>query len=802
MSPGKSLRETHQQQKRASLPSGHEFLQALGSLGLGVAILDREFRVTHSNTQAANFLATPQENLAGAFIRDVAPKKVLKKIMKGADRAFRGEADPRIEEFFPHPVGLWLRCFFRPCGEGLMVVMEDVTETRETASLYRMLSDRFDLMQQASLAGVWDWEIPTGKLEWTPGMFSLFGLDPQKDAASFETWKRILHPQDRESALLNIDQALKDHAVLFNVYRIMLPDGKIRWINAVGRGIYDKTGSPVRMIGICLDHTEHKKREETLKRQAALIDLTPNAIMTLLADGTITFWSRGAESLYGWTKEEALGRKACGLVSSRLPSDLELIMQETARQGNWSGEFHDQAKDGREILVSSTWLAQYDDEGSMCEVFVSNIDITGRRAMEGELREHLERLVVERTAELKEKNRALHEEMAEKMRAQEEKQRVEAQLLQMQKIEALGSFAGGIAHDLNNVLHPIIMNTEMLLDKERPGSEDYEMLKQVLESAYRQKDLVKQILSFSREDRQKMRPVRVVPLVEKCLGFIRSTLSSTIEIEFTGNALDDRIMGDFLQIEQVVMNLCRNAADAIEPHTGKIRVSVSDVRLEADAFHSGVPQGGYLAVSVQDTGCGIPATDLNRIFDPFFTTKPTGRGSGLGLSVVHGIVKKHKGAMAVKSEEGKGSRFTVYLPLSGQNMDARASDRSAPSSSRKKVLLIDDEHVIVSTLKRVLKRLGYAVMGMTDPMEALELFFRNPETFDLVITDMTMPKITGRELGKRILEIRPDIPVIMCTGFSDIISSTELKDLGFSGLLMKPAGIDELRTVVKEAFGE
>jgi len=462
------------------------------------------------------------------------------------------------------------------------------------------------------------------------------------------------------------------------------------------------------------------------------------------------------------------------------------------------------------IIVGDTvkWVREqaeleFDRDGKLLGGFGTVQDITSRKRVENELmryREQLEGLVRERTSELEEKNRKLGEEIAERKKAEEEKERVEAQLLQSQKIEALGNFAGGIAHDLNNILYPIVINTEALLDVAAPGTQDHEMLSQTLEAAYRQRDLVKQILSFSRESIQKLSPVEVTPILESTLRFVRSTLPSTIEIRHRIDVSHDTIMGDPTQVQQVIMNLCKNAADAMDAQKGAIEVRLSDACLEGDHALPDLSPGEYLELSVQDNGHGIPPELIDRVFDPFFTTKSVGKGSGMGLSVVHGIVKRLGGTITVTSRVGKGSRFVVYLPLCDHGSGTHETDRDDQDASRKNILLIDDEEAVVATLERALKRMGYDVRAFMSPREALDLFCENPEAFDLVISDMTMPRMTGVELGKRIMETRPGIPVILCTGFSDLIDEQGAKDMGFSGLLAKPSGTCELRAAVQQAL--
>ncbi len=434
------------------------------------------------------------------------------------------------------------------------------------------------------------------------------------------------------------------------------------------------------------------------------------------------------------------------------------------------------------------------------------MDITARKQAQDELlrhRERLEELVRERTAELEERNRKLAEEIAERKKAEEEKKTIEAQLIQTQKAEALGRFAGGIAHDLNNVLYPVIIYTEMLLEDTEPDTSRYELLTQTLAATHRQRDLIKKILSFSRQGEENFVPVRVSPLLEETVGFLRSSIPSTIEILLHSDARSDTILGDPVQIQQVIMNLCRNAADAMESQRGVIELKLSNVYLEPVHSQGQLPAGNHLRLTVSDNGTGMTREVIDRIFDPFFTTKGTGKGSGMGLSIVQGILKNHKGAITVKSEPGKGSAFTIDLPLYAgdrRKQDfrtgrARAGDRHREDRG-KRVLLVDDEVLILSGLQRVLGRFGYRVDTAVDGRKALETFSESPGSFDLVITDQTMPGITGIELSRKIREVRPDIPVILCTGLDDTVDEQSMRSAGIRELLVKPTDMGELKSTV------
>jgi PAS domain S-box-containing protein len=394
------------------------------------------------------------------------------------------------------------------------------------------------------------------------------------------------------------------------------------------------------------------------------------------------------------------------------------------------------------------------------------------------------------------------QDITERKLAEEEKRRLEMQLVLLQKMEALGRFAGGIAHDLNNILYPIIINTEVLLEETASDTSLYQTLRQTLNAAYRQRDLIKQILSFSRNSEQQLNPIKMAPLIKETLSFLRSSLPSTIEIQHTIDAPSDMILGDPTQIQQVIMNLCRNAVDAMESRTGAINVILTNTYLEPVPAHPEIKGGEFVQLTVKDKGCGIAPAVLDRIFEPFFTTKEAGKGSGMGLAVVHGILKNHHGAIMVESEAGKGSSFTVYLPLCDAKFRTPSpyAAMTSPMKGKGRILLVDDEEMVLTSLRNALQRSGYDVIALNNSMEALELFRRNPQEFDIVVTDLTMPQITGIELAKRFIALRPDIPIVLCTGFNDVLDELEAKAIGVRELLLKPAGTSELSSVIRRAL--
>jgi len=372
---------------------------------------------------------------------------------------------------------------------------------------------------------------------------------------------------------------------------------------------------------------------------------------------------------------------------------------------------------------------------------------------------------------------------------------LETQLQQAQKMEAIGTLAGGIAHDFNNILSSVLGYTELALEDTEKGTRLRENLQSVLSAGERASDLVEQILTFSRQGGETFSPIQVKSITKEALKLLGATLPSTVEIHQDIQS-DSLVLGDPTQIHQVLLNLCVNADHAMREKGGILEVALEDVELDSrfTAQHPELKPGPHLRLRVKDTGRGIPPHLLDRIFDPFFTTKDKGEGTGLGLSVVHGIVKAHGGAITVQSELGKSTLFNIFLPVIEKPLKKETPVEKASPTGTEKILVIDDEIPLVLLGKQMLESLGYDVTTRTSSIEALELFKARPDRFDLVITDMTMPNLTGSELALKIAEIRPDIPVILCTGFSHKITEEKAGEMGIKAFLLKP--------ILKKAMAE
>ena len=384
-----------------------------------------------------------------------------------------------------------------------------------------------------------------------------------------------------------------------------------------------------------------------------------------------------------------------------------------------------------------------------------------------------------------------------------EQKRLELQLHQAQKMEAIGALAGGIAHDFNNILAAIIGYIELATFSE--GSQGcVNELKEALKASSRAKDLVRQILAFSRQTDEERMPVRVGLVVKEAVKFLRATIPTTIEIKIRNDEKSGAVLANSVELHQIVMNLCTNAVHAMGEKEGILEIDVQNTaidRTQKDDF-IGLDPGPYTRVSISDTGVGMTPEVLKRIFDPYFTTKEKGVGTGLGLAVVHGIVKKYGGAIEVDGRPGKGSTFHIYLPRVDQPDAYPVEPAEIPMGGSERILFVDDEKMLADIGQKVLERLGYDVASRTSPIEALELFKAKPDHFDLVITDQTMPGMTGDALAKALMRIRPDLPVIICTGYSQSMDQTRAADKGIKAFVMKPILINDIADAIRKALSK
>jgi len=385
-----------------------------------------------------------------------------------------------------------------------------------------------------------------------------------------------------------------------------------------------------------------------------------------------------------------------------------------------------------------------------------------------------------------------------------DRKRLESQLQQSQKMEAIGTLAGGIAHDFNNILAVILGNAELAADDIPPGNPAGKSLKAIHQASIRAKDMVRQLLAFSRKSDEETRLLNMTPIVKESMKMLRSAVPTSVEFKqhISGDVCN--ILGDAAQINQIMMNLVTNASHAMSQEGGLLEVTLEKIMLQEEktCFDWVLTPGPYVRLKVRDTGEGIEPEIMARIFEPYFTTKEVGKGTGMGLSVIHGIMKRHNGGIRVESELGEGTVFEIYFPALEKTIEEEKEPDEEIEGGSERILFVDDEESMVNLNQQRLERLGYNVIPKTDPLEALEFFRTNPDQIDLIISDMTMPHMTGDKLAQEIRNIRSDMPIIICTGYSERMSENIAQEIGIRKYIEKPIEMANLARSVREVLDE
>jgi PAS domain S-box-containing protein len=524
--------------------------------------------------------------------------------------------------------------------------------------------------------------------------------------------------------------------------------------------IRDSSGRIIGASKIARDITERKRAEEELREQASLLDVAPVLVRDL--ENRIVLWTRGAQKIYGFTKEQALGKVSDELLHTEFPAPHAEIQKTLETQGIWEGELSHRRQDGERVVVASHWVLHRDSHGIPVRVLEVNADITALK-------------------------------------------RAETLQLRSQKLEALGTLAGGIAHDFNNILAAINGSATLAGSQFPPSHPAQTCFVEIEKAGQRAADLVRRILSFSRPQDQNMDVQSLEPIVEEVLRLVRATLPAMVEIRSSSVANLPLVRVDSTQMHQVILNLATNAAHAIGNKVGLIEVKLDAPVVGDDEIqlYSPIPSGPYVRLTLTDNGCGMDAATIERIFDPFFTTKPAGKGTGLGLSVVHGIIAAHHGILKIYSQPEKGTSFQIYFPAVQETaVPVRQTERVAPVGHGEQILLVDDEGVLVFVGTMTLEQKGYRVVGVSSGEAALREFQQCPLAFDAVISDLSMPFMSGLQLAAELRELSRDIPIILTSGYFDPDDQITAQKLGVRATLAKPVNPKELLAVLGEILHE
>ncbi len=598
----------------------------------------------------------------------------------------------------------------------------------------------------------------------SPSIKDVLGVE---DPLDFKSWFERIHPADRERVEKGNRLSRLERIPFNEEVRIYNP-AKESWrhIHAISKPVFDDNGTLGHFNGLLVDVTDQKKAEialrESEERYRGAFEQAGVGIR-ISQNGVLVYVNPKFVKMYGYDEPEEILGKPVELLA--VPEEREKVLKRQSER--LAGK---DVRSHYELTAMKKNGERFD-----VEVWLTLIKYNEKPAILA--------FVLDIGAEKK----------------------LKQQLFRAQKMEAIGALAGGIAHDFNNILAAIMGYTELAGLYVPKNSAMRRNLEQVMKASQRAKDLIGHILAFSRQVEKERRPVHVGPIVKETTNLLKATLPATIEIRHDIDCDLDPVFGDPSQIHQVLLNLCTNAAHAMRGKSGILSVSMKSVKINGSPENKALnlDAGKYLKLSVSDTGSGIPKEIVDRVFEPYFTTKGKGEGTGLGLSMVHGIVADYRGTVTVYSEPGLGSTFNVYLPVIEKKIvETEKNQQQSLPTGNERILIVDDELVLVNLEKQLLEHLGYEVDICASSPEALETFEKDPARYDLVITDLTMPKITGDELAARMTRIRPDIPVVLCSGYPERITEVKATHPEIKAFLQKPLVIGELAEAVRRTLDD
>jgi PAS domain S-box-containing protein len=645
-----------------------------------------------------------------------------------------------------------------------MLEQRGPAEAALRASEERLRLSERNLAEAQRIAGVgsWEWDAVRDVESWSDEHHRIFGIEPGTFGGTNEAFLAFVHPDDRVLVEQAYRRAIDEGAPYDFTHRIIRPDGAVRIVHEEAEVVRGEAGNPVRMVGTIQDITEQVAAEQERARLISSVEQTADSIMIQGTDGTITYANPSFARLYGYRPEEVLGRNAGFLDSGRHERSFWSALWASVAAGQtWTGPIVNRRRDGTLVEVESVISAIHDAEGRLTGFIQADRDVTRERQLE-------------------------------------------AQLRQAQKMEAIGQLAGGIAHDFNNILTAIRGYTELARDRLADADQVRDDLDEVIANADRAAELTRGLLAFSRRQVLQPRVVDPAAIVAGIAPMLRRLLGEQVELVASARPGGGSVLVDPGQLEQVIVNLAVNARDAM-PAGGRLTIETAPVELDAEyaATHAEVPPGPYVVLAVSDTGLGMDPETAAHIFEPFFTTKPPGEGTGLGLATVYGIVKQSGGSIYVYSEPGAGTSFKIYLPAVEKPAEPPAGTVPAghptPTGSET-ILLVEDEPAVRAFASRVLAAQGYTVLEAPEAEAALALAATHPGPIELLVTDVVMPGLSGRELAERLVVDRPALRVLYMSGYAENHlgrSGTLAADIAY---LPKPFTADALARAVREAL--
>ena len=802
------------------------------------------------------------------------------------------------------------------------LIRERAAERDKVEMALRQVTQRLEVAQEAAHVGSFERDLVTGETRWSASQEKLYGLEPGSFNGRHQDWAQRVHPEDIAAVEDAVRHAVETNNPLNIEFRIIRPGGEMRWLASQARVFTDEQGNPRRLLGVNIDITERKRSQQALAEQARLMDLTNDAIVVRDQANRITYWNHGAEELYGWSREEALGQVTHELLQTEFPEPLQQVEKKLFADGRWSGDLVHYRRDGKAIHVSARWVLDRDASGHPASILVTSTDITERKraeealarsrdefermaatspdflfiydlihdqivygnqrfeeqlgyttaqlqamkvkataafvhpedlprvraqyrrfdtTAEGEVldwefrslhadgthrwfhvratvfdrtddgsarriighsrditaqkqteaalkrfNEDLEKCVVEQTAKLMETN-------ADLLRGMEQRQKLEEQLRQSQKMEAIGTLAGGIAHDFNNILGIILGYTHELLHANGKETDRAHSLEVIASSAERGAKIVKQLLTFARKTGVEHKSLDVNALIRETLDILKEIFPKNLRFGLNLDPAIPVIDGDHNQLQQALINIFLNARDAM-PEGGMISLSTRRTpALEArDRFAEA--SGDYIRIAVSDTGQGMDAQTRQRVFEPFFTTKKDG-GTGLGLSVVYGIVQTHGGFVDIESERGAGTILKIFLPIVSQAdvfLESQPNGRKQVYSVGQTILIVEDEPHMRELVRLSAEKRGFRVFTSADGEQAVDLYQKHWKKIDVVVLDWGLPRLDGSAVYCKLKEINPAVTVIGVSGYLDVDLKDRMLREGVRDFLQKPCTPNEI----------
>jgi PAS domain S-box-containing protein len=633
----------------------------------------------------------------------------------------------------------------------IVTVRRDMAKRRRDEQELKLYSERLTQATTAASIGIWEWDLKTNQLFWDQRMFEIYGL-PKMTTIPLETWLEAVHPEDvaklRESLKRTVSENRHDSIEV----RILRQDLEVRYVQISKCVALVNGEQKSRVVGVHLDTTERKRAELKMQEQANLLELASDAIVVRDLDEKIRFWNDAAHRLYGWTAEEALGGDFVEMTYED-PIAFEEAKRILFDKREWSGEVRKIRKNGNEIIVASRWTLLSDDAGKPRAILVIDTDVS-------------------------------------------EKKQMEALFLRNQRLESIGQLAGGIAHDLNNILSPILMGAQML--RRNPDTPENPFLLAMIESSARRgSEIVKQVVGFAKGVEGKRVLVQARYVIGEVGRIIREAFPKSITLEIQEQKDLWPIRGDATQLHQVLLNLAVNARDAM-PSGGNLTIKTENISLDEASANQrpGLKKGPHLLFTVTDTGVGIAPRIADKIFDPFFTTKEIDKGTGLGLSTVMGIMKSHKGHIEFQSKVGQGTQFRIFFPAEPDVLHPPITENGTsiapPKGKGELILVVDDEEAVRFVTSQILESNGYRTLLASRGTEAVARYLEKASEVSLVLTDIHMPGMGGPEVISVLQKINPGLRIIVTTGASTTIPDTGLVNIDAEACIKKPFDVVQL----------